>query len=93
MRELFPANQVIGFVASLALTVIALLVYFLDMSFTVGMVVLLLTAFTQAGLQLVVFMHAGESPDSDSIYLNTYYGIFIALAIVFGSLLAMVWGY
>ncbi|SDJ45329.1 cytochrome aa3 quinol oxidase subunit IV [Salimicrobium sp. PL1-032A] len=93
MRELFPAKQVVGFIASLVLTVIALLVYFIDMSFQLGMIILLLTAFTQAGLQLVVFMHAGESPDSDSIYVNTYYGIFIALAIVFGSLLAMVWGY
>ncbi|WP_026571571.1 MULTISPECIES: cytochrome aa3 quinol oxidase subunit IV [Sediminibacillus] len=93
MKELFPRKQVMGFVFSLVLTIVALLVYFLDMSFAVGMTVLLLTAFTQAGLQLIVFMHAGESEDRGSIYLNIYYGVIIALLTVFGTLLAMIWGY
>ncbi|QTM98777.1 cytochrome aa3 quinol oxidase subunit IV [Sediminibacillus dalangtanensis] len=93
MKELFPRKQVMGFVFSLILTIVALLVYFLDMSFAVGMTVLLLTAFTQAGLQLIVFMHAGESEDRGSIYLNIYYGVIIALLTVFGTLLAMIWGY
>ncbi|SDL95084.1 cytochrome aa3 quinol oxidase subunit IV [Sediminibacillus halophilus] len=93
MKELFPRKQVMGFVFSLVLTIVALLVYFLDMSFAVGMTVLLLTAFTQAGLQLIVFMHAGESEDKGTIYLNIYYGVIIALLTVFGTLLAMIWGY
>lgn len=91
MRELFPMKQVMGFVFSLVLTVVALAVYFLDMSFALGMTILLITAFIQAGLQLVVFMHAGESEDKNAIYLNIYYGIFIALVTVFGTLLIMVW--
>ncbi len=93
MKELFPRNQVMGFVFSLILTVVALLVYFLDMSFSAGLTVLLVTAFLQAGLQLIVFMHAGESEDKFSIYTNIVYGIVIALFTVFGTLLAMVWGY
>jgi len=91
MKELFPLNQVMGFVCSLILTAVALLVYFMDMSFSIGMTVLLLTAFIQAGLQLVVFMHAGETNDKKSIYANIYYGLIIALITIFGTLLAMIW--
>ncbi|MFC8574894.1 cytochrome aa3 quinol oxidase subunit IV, partial [Heyndrickxia sporothermodurans] len=56
MKELFPFKQVMGFVFSLILTVVALAVYFWDMSFAVGMTILLVTAFIQAAVQLVVFM-------------------------------------
>ncbi|MFD2216540.1 cytochrome aa3 quinol oxidase subunit IV [Metabacillus endolithicus] len=91
MRELFPMKQVMGFVFSLVLTAVALGVYFFDMSFSVGMTVLLITAFIQAGLQLVVFMHAGETEDKAAIYTNVYYGVIIALVTVFGTLLALVW--
>ncbi|WP_407270610.1 cytochrome aa3 quinol oxidase subunit IV [Radiobacillus sp. PE A8.2] len=93
MRELFPAKQVTGYVFSLLLTMVALSVYFLDMSFEIGITILLVTAFTQAGLQLVVFMHAGESSDKKSIYTNALYGVFIALVIIFGSLLTLIWVY
>ncbi|WP_144510361.1 cytochrome aa3 quinol oxidase subunit IV [Bacillus sp. FJAT-22090] len=91
MKELFPRKQVMGFMFSLILTAVALLVYFTDMTFSVGMTVLLLTAFIQAGLQLVVFMHAGETNDKKSIYANIYYALLIALVTIFGTLLAMVW--
>jgi cytochrome aa3-600 menaquinol oxidase subunit IV len=91
MRELFPMKQVMGFVFSLILTVIALSVYFLDMSIPIGLTILLLTAFVQAGVQLVVFMHAGETEDKGAIYINVFYGLVIALVTVFGTLLAMVW--
>ncbi|MFU0790547.1 cytochrome aa3 quinol oxidase subunit IV [Cerasibacillus sp. JNUCC 74] len=93
MKELFPTKHVMGFVFSLVLTVVALLVYFMDMSFAVGMTVLLVTAFAQAGLQLIIFMHAGESKDRGAIYTTIYYGVIVAIMTVFGSLLAMVWGY
>ncbi|MFJ7969761.1 cytochrome aa3 quinol oxidase subunit IV [Psychrobacillus sp. NPDC096389] len=91
MKELFPVKQVMGFVFSLVLTVVALMVYFTDMSFTIGMTILLVTAFIQAGLQLVVFMHAGETNDKKSIYTNVYYGLIIALVTIFGTLLILVW--
>lgn len=57
MKELFPVKQVMGFVFSLILTVVAMIVYFTDMTFAGGMTILLITAFIQAFLQLVVFMH------------------------------------
>ncbi len=91
MSELFPRKQVMGFVFSLVLTAAALTVYFLDMSFAVGMTILLATAFIQAGVQLVGFMHAGESEDKVAIYANIYYGIAIALVTIFGTLLILVW--
>jgi cytochrome aa3-600 menaquinol oxidase subunit IV len=93
MKELFPFKQVMGFVSSLLLTVVALSVYFLGMSFAIGMTILLVTAFVQAGLQLVVFMHAGETKDKGAIYTNIFYGLIIALVTVFGTLLMMIWGY
>ncbi|MGS2778238.1 cytochrome aa3 quinol oxidase subunit IV [Robertmurraya sp. GLU-23] len=93
MKELFPINQVLGFVFSLILTAVALTVYFFDLSFTVGATILLVTAFIQAALQLIVFMHAGESKDKKAIYTAVYYGFFIALVTVFGTLLTLVWGY
>lgn len=91
MKELFPAKQIMGFVFSLILTAVALTVYFLDLSFGVGMTVLLITAFVQALLQLVVFMHAGETEDKWSIYGNVYFMIFVALVTVFGTLLIFLW--
>ena len=72
-------KQVNGFIFSLLLTVVAVSVYFLDMSFQVGITILLVTAFIQAGVQLVLFMHAGEGEDSKSIYTNVFYGVFVAL--------------
>lgn len=93
MKELFPVKQVNGFVFSLLLTIIALSVYFLDVSFPLGMIILIITAFIQAAIQFVGFMHAGESEDKQSIYLTTFYGVVIGLCTVFGSLLVMIWGY
>jgi cytochrome aa3-600 menaquinol oxidase subunit IV len=91
MSELFPRKQILGFVFSLILTAIALLVYFMDLSFVAGMTILVVTAFVQALLQLVVFMHAGETEDKWSIYGNVYFMIAIALITIFGTLFLFVW--
>ncbi|MED3550729.1 cytochrome aa3 quinol oxidase subunit IV [Cytobacillus praedii] len=91
MKQLFPAKQVMGFVFSLILTAIALAVYFLDVSFTAGLTILIVTAFVQALLQLIVFMHAGETKDKWSIYGNVYFMIFIALITIFGTLFLFSW--
>jgi cytochrome aa3-600 menaquinol oxidase subunit IV len=91
MSELFPLKQVMGFVFSLILTAVALAVYFFNLPFSTGMIILLVTAFLQAGLQLVVFMHAGETEDKGAIYTNVYYGLIIALMTIFGTLLVLVW--
>ena len=91
MAKFFPLGQVMGFVFSLILTVIAMLVYFTDMSFTTGMVVLLVTAFIQAGLQFVVFMHSGETEDKWGIWSNVLYGVFLVVATIIGTLLILLW--
>ncbi len=91
MSELFPRKQIMGFVFSLVLTAVALAVYFLDFSFAVGITVLIVTAFAQAMLQLVVFMHAGETDDKWIIYAKVAFMIFIALVTVFGTLFIFLW--
>lgn len=91
MAKYFPLGQVMGFVFSLVLTVVALLVYFMDMSMTTGMIILLVTAFLQAGLQFMIFMHAGESKDKWSIYSNIVFGFAIVLITVLGTLLILLW--
>ncbi|WP_338450740.1 cytochrome aa3 quinol oxidase subunit IV [Niallia oryzisoli] len=91
MSELFPRKQIMGFVFSLIMTAAALTVYFMDLSYAAGMTILVVTAFAQALLQLVVFMHAGETDDKWSIYGNVYFMVGIALVTIFGSLLLFVW--
>ncbi|ATP39501.1 cytochrome aa3 quinol oxidase subunit IV [Solibacillus sp. R5-41] len=94
MSDLFPLKQVMGFALSIILTIIAACVYFIDgVSFPIIMTILLVTAFIQAGLQLVVFMHAGETEDKSAIYTNIYYALIIALVTIFGTILCMIWGY
>ena len=91
MKELFPTKHINGFVASLLLTIIALAVYFLDLSYTTGMTILVITAFAQAFLQLVVFMHAGETEDKKYIYGKVAFMLFAAIVTILGTLLLFVW--
>lgn len=91
MAKYFPLGQVMGFVFSLVLTIVALLVYFMDMSMQTGMIVLLVTAFLQAGLQFMIFMHAGETKDKWSIYSNIVYGFAMVIITVLGTLLILLW--
>ena len=91
MAKLFPLGQVMGFLFSLVLTVVAMLVYFTNMSFTTGMIVLIITAFLQAGLQFIVFMHAGETEDKWSIYSNIVYGLGLVIITILGTLLIFNW--
>lgn len=93
MKQLFPVKHVMGFIFSLVLTFVALSVVTFDMAPRTGVIILLITAFMQAGVQLVMFMHAGESSDKRSIYINIYYALFIAIVTILGTLLTMVWGY
>lgn len=93
MSDLFPLKQVMGFALSIILTIIAASVYFLGVSLPITMTILLVTAFIQAGLQLVIFMHASETKDKPAIYTNIYYALIIALVTIFGTLLCMIWGY
>lgn len=91
MSELFPRKQIMGFVFSLVLTAAALTVYFLHLSIVQGMTVLIITAFVQALLQLIVFMHAGETEDKWAIYTKVIFMIAMALITIFGTLLIFLW--
>jgi cytochrome aa3-600 menaquinol oxidase subunit 4 len=91
MKELFPAKQITGFVASILFTLIALAVYFLDVSFNTGMAILIVTAFAQALLQLIVFMHAGETEDKGYIYGKVGFMMFAAIVTILGTLLLFLW--
>lgn len=93
IKNLFPLKHVLGFLFSLVLTVVALSVLLFDLSAKTGVIILLITAFMQAGIQLVMFMHVGESEDKSSIYTNVFYAVFIALVTILGTLLTMIWGY
>lgn len=91
MSELFPRKQIMGFVFSIFLTVMALMVYFLHLPFAQGITVLMVTALAQALLQLVFFMHAGETEDRWIIYGKILFMVAMALITVFGTLLIFLW--
>ena len=93
MKELFPKQHVMGFGFSLLLTLVALSVVTFDMSYSMAFGILLVTAIAQATVQLVLFMHAGESEDKKSIYVNVLYAVFVGVVTIIGSLFAMIWGY
>lgn len=93
MSALFPKQQVIGFIQSLVLSVIALSVYYLKLPYNISFIILLITAALQGGLQLIVFMHMGESENKKVLYINLGYALFVALVIVFGSLWTLLWGF
>ena len=91
MAQLFPKTHVIGFISSIVLTLLALTVLVLDVSFTAKMVILFVTAILQACLQLFLFMHIGESEDKKELYTNVAFAALIGIITIVGSLLVMVW--
>ncbi|MBQ0139572.1 MAG: cytochrome aa3 quinol oxidase subunit IV [Kurthia sp.] len=94
MAELFPKEHLLGFLGSIILTFAALSVLWIDgISLTGALVILWVTAIAQAALQLVLFMHIGETKDKASLYISTIYAAIIGLITVFGTILAMIWGY
>ncbi|EGQ22113.1 MULTISPECIES: cytochrome aa3 quinol oxidase subunit IV [Sporosarcina] len=93
MKELFPVPHVIGFVSSLLLSLIALVVIKFDLSFGMGMTILGVTAIIQACLQLFLFMHVGENENKTALLTNIGYALFVGLVTIFGTLFAMMWGY
>lgn len=93
MKQLFPKQHVMGFVFSLVLSVVALSVLTFDMSYKMGMAILLVTAIAQASVQLLLFMHIGESEDKKTLYTNIIYALFVGVVTILGTLLTMIWGY
>ena len=91
MAKLFPKSHVIGFISSIVLTLLAMTVLVLDISFSAKMVILFVTALLQASLQLFLFMHISESEDKRELYINIAYAAFVGIVTIVGSLLVMVW--
>lgn len=93
MKQLFPVPHVIGFVSSLLLSLIALVVVKFHLSFGMGMTILGVTALIQAALQLFLFMHVNENENKTVLLTNIGYALFVGLVTIFGTLFAMMWGY
>ncbi|QDP99608.1 cytochrome aa3 quinol oxidase subunit IV [Lysinibacillus fusiformis] len=93
MKELFPKQHVMGFGFSLLLTLVALSVVAFDMSYSMAFAILLVTALAQATVQLVLFMHIGESEDKKTLYTTILYSVFVGVVTILGTLFAMIWGY
>ncbi|MBP1906107.1 cytochrome aa3 quinol oxidase subunit IV [Paenibacillus turicensis] len=93
MKKLFPLQHVMGYVFSLILSAVALLAVFGDLSYTWGLVILLVCAMVQMGVQLFLFMHISENRSRGTLYVNIAYAMFVALVTIFGTLFAMIWGY
>ncbi|MED4079146.1 cytochrome C oxidase subunit IV family protein, partial [Lysinibacillus fusiformis] len=55
--------------------------------------ILLVTALAQATVQLVLFMHIGESEDKKTLYTTILYSVFVGVVTIIGTLFAMIWGY
>jgi len=93
MKDLFPKQHVMGFGFSLLLTVVALAVVKFDMSLNMAFAVLLVTALAQATVQLLLFMHIGESEYKKTLYLTILYSVFVGVVTIIGTLFTMIWGY
>lgn len=93
MARLFPVRHVMGYIFSLVLSLVALGVIYWDLTFSAAMVILIISALIQASLQLVLFMHIGETSSKKTLYLNIAYAVFVGVATIFGTLFAMIWGY
>ncbi|WP_338753677.1 cytochrome aa3 quinol oxidase subunit IV [Bacillus sp. FJAT-52991] len=93
MKQFFPRHHVMGFIFSLILSLVALTVWYFDMTFTAGMTVLIVTAIAQASVQLLMFMHIGETSDRSALYINIAYALFVGVVTILGSMFTMIWGY
>ncbi|MCT1400805.1 cytochrome aa3 quinol oxidase subunit IV [Paenibacillus sp. LC231] len=92
IKQLFPIKHVAGYISSLVLSAVALVVL-LDMPAASKLAVLLITAILQAAVQLMLFMHVGESDDKKSVYINIAFALFVGLVTIFGTLFIFVWGW
>ncbi|MBJ9991301.1 MULTISPECIES: cytochrome aa3 quinol oxidase subunit IV [Paenibacillus] len=93
MARLFPIRHVIGYIFSLILSVVGLGVVFWDFNPTAGLWILIVCALIQASLQLVLFMHIGETDNKKTLYFNIAYALFVGLVTIFGTLFTMLWGW
>lgn len=93
-QERFPIVHVVGFLLSIALTVLALIVALkTDFSKNTIMTIIGFLAVGQAGLQLFMFMHMAEGEEGKAKIVHTVYAIFMAVVVVVGSIFVMTAGH
>ncbi|RYL95047.1 cytochrome aa3 quinol oxidase subunit IV [Sporolactobacillus sp. THM7-4] len=86
----FPWKQVIGLILSLALTFLALWIAVgLSLPVHVTLTLIVGLAVIQALIQLFMFMHVLEGTDTSHQILGLIFGIFVAFAMVAGTLWIM----
>lgn len=89
----FPWSHVIGFALSIILTLLALWIGFKSgLSNTMIVVAVVGLALIQATIQLLMFMHMTESEDSKIQSGTILYSLFIAVAVVAGTIWVMSFG-
>ncbi|OIJ18873.1 cytochrome aa3 quinol oxidase subunit IV [Anaerobacillus alkalidiazotrophicus] len=83
----FPKKEVFGFLSSIVMTILAIIVAFrTNLSTGAIMAIIGTLALLQAGLQLIMFMHVTEGKDGKANIVNMVYSFFLAAVIVFGSI-------
>ncbi|PWU66791.1 cytochrome aa3 quinol oxidase subunit IV [Gracilibacillus dipsosauri] len=90
----FPWNLLIGFLLSIALTLLAVFVkFYTDFSSLVILWIIGAFAIFQALIQLFMFMHVTEGKEGVINIVNIVYSVFLALVIVFGSIWVLTSGH
>jgi len=93
MHEKFPWSHVFGFFLSIVLTCMTLWIgLYTKFSHSFILYIIVGLAFVQALLQLFMFMHMTEGEDGKMKTANIFYGIFVAIVVVLGSLFTMSFG-
>lgn len=93
MARLFPIRHVMGYIFSLVLSLVGLGVIYWDLTYSAALAILVICALIQASLQLVLFMHIGETSSKKTLYFNIAYAVFVGVVTIFGTLFTMLWGW
>jgi cytochrome aa3-600 menaquinol oxidase subunit 4 len=90
----FPWKHVFGFLLSIILTLLAVWITFsTDLPTNTIITLIVVLAFCQAFIQLLLFMHMKEGESGSWQATMIYYGIYIAIVIVAGSIWVMSLGH
>lgn len=83
----FPKKEIFGFLTSIIMTLLAIIVAFrTNLSTGAIMTIIGTLALLQAGLQLTMFMHVTEGKDGRANVINMVYSFFLAVVIIGGSI-------
>ncbi|GAE94631.1 AA3-600 quinol oxidase subunit IV [Gracilibacillus boraciitolerans JCM 21714] len=90
----FPWNLLVGFVLSIALTLLAVFVtFYTDFSSSVILWIIGAFAIFQAIIQLFMFMHVTEGKEGIINVINIVNSMILALIIIFGTIWVLTSGH